>query len=148
MKRALLVLMLAGGSTLLTTSCGDAKPPPAPAPELPFLELGAFEHKEKMALPENVTKWSGQVVRATGFINPGLQVRDLSKFFLVKDRSACCFGKRPQLNHYIDVRLKGGATMDYTTDAVSVRGTLVVEERFDGDWPTGLYWMTDAEVVK
>jgi hypothetical protein len=140
MKRALIVLILAG--------CGGSTPPSPPAVELPFMELGAFEHKERMALPEHVTKWSGKRVRATGFINPGLQVRNLSKFFLVKDRSACCFGKRPQLNHYIDVALRSGSTTDYSTDPVTVLGTLVVDERFDGDWPTGLYWMTDAEVVK
>ncbi len=139
MKRALGFLLLIG--------CGKPAPPPA-APLLPFLELGAFEHKEKMTLPANVTAWNGRLVRATGYLNPSLQVRKLSKFFLVKDRSSCCFGKRPQINHYIDVTLKAGASTDYTTDPVTVQGVLVVEERFDGDWPTGLYWMENAEVVK
>lgn len=138
MKRALWVLLLAG--------CG--KPPADVAPVLPFLELGAFEHKEKSPLPANVTAWNGKRVRATGFINPGRQVRGLSQFYLVKDRSSCCFGARPQINHYIDIGLKGGATTDYTTDPVTVQGVLVVEERFDGDWPTGLYWMENAELVK
>ena len=99
MRIALVLILLAG--------CGD--PPPPPAPELPFQELGGFEHKEKMPLPENVTKWSGKVVRATGIINPGKQMRDLSQFYLVKDRASCCFGQRPQLNHYIAVTLKAGA---------------------------------------
>jgi hypothetical protein len=138
MRRSLLVLILAG--------CGD--PPPAPAPELPFQELGGFEHKERMALPENVTKWNGKRVRATGIINPGRQMRDLNHFYLVKDRASCCFGQRPQLNHYLDVTLKPGMTTHALPDPISVIGTLVVEERFDGDWPTGLYWMKDAEVVK
>ena len=139
MRRALVLVLLAG--------CGET-PPPAPAPELPFQELGGFEHKEKMALPENVVKWNGKVVRATGIINPGKQMRDLNQFYLVKDRASCCFGQRPQLNHYIAVTLKAGATTHALPDPITVRGTLVVEERFDGDWPTGLYWMTDAEVVK
>lgn len=140
MRKAWCLVLLAG--------CGDAPPPPPPAPELPMMELGAFEHVEKAPLPENVKKWNGKLVRATGFINPGREVRDLKQLFLVKDRSSCCFGKRPQINHYIDVALKPGITINYTPDPVSVRGTLVVEERFDGDWPTGLYWMSDAEIVK
>jgi hypothetical protein len=140
MKRVLWVLILAG--------CGKSSPPPLPAPQLPFLELGAFEHKEKAPLPEIATKWHGKLVRATGFINPGLQVRNLSRFYLVKDRSACCFGRQPQINHYLDVVLKKGATTDYSPDPVTVQGVLLVEERFDGDWPTGLYWMENAEVVK
>jgi len=130
----------------MLAGCGEAPPPPAP--ELPFMELGAFEHKERMALPENVTKWNGKRVRATGIINPGRQMRDLNHFYLVKDRASCCFGARPQLNHYIDVTLKPGLTTHALPDPISVIGTLVIEERFDGDWPTGLYWMKDAELAK
>ncbi len=135
MRRALLLLALAG--------CDR----PAPAEALPFLELGAFEYEEKMTLPESVTRWNRREVEATGFINPTAQARDLTAFFLVKDRASCCFGRRPQMNHYIDVMLKPGRKIGYTTDPVTVRGVLRVEERWDGDWPLGLYWMEEAEVV-
>jgi hypothetical protein len=137
MKRLALLALLAG--------CDR----PAPAAEtLPFLELGAFEYKEKMALPEAATRWHGKTVRATGFINPTAQARDLTAFFLVKDRASCCFGKRPQMNHYIDVKLLPGRKLDYTTDPVTIQGVLKVEERWDGDWPLGLYWMEGAELVR
>jgi hypothetical protein len=116
--------------------------------ELPFQKLGGFEYKEKMELPRDVTEWNGRRVRATGFINPTSQARNLTTFFLVKDRASCCFGKRPQINHYIEVKLKPGGKTDYSTDPVTVQGLLKVEDRWDGDWQLGLYWMEDAEVVR
>lgn len=138
MRKPLLLLLLAG--------C-DGAPPPAAVQQLPFMDLGAFDYKEKMALPETATRWHAKEVRATGFINPTTQARDLTHFYLVKDRASCCFGKRPQLNHYIDVKLKSGQKIGYTTDPVTVQGVLQVEERMDGDWPLGVYWMEGAEVV-
>jgi hypothetical protein len=54
----------------------------------------------------------------------------------------------PQMNHYISVKLKPGDRTNYSTDPVTIRGVIRVEERFDGDWPLGLYWMEGAEVVK
>ena len=129
---------------LILTGCEPAAPA---AQELPFPDLGAFDYKEKMKLPETATRWDAKAVRATGFINPTAQARDLTAFFLVKDRASCCFGKRPQMNHYIDVKLKPGQKIGYTTDPVTVQGVLHVEERWDGDWPLGLYWMEGAEVV-
>lgn len=139
MKRSLLVLLLAG--------CGGAIAPAPPA--LPMSELGEFEHKERMKLPEAATRWNGKLVRATGYINPPMgNTRDLAKFLLVKDLGSCCFGKFPQINHYVEVKLKPGQKLDYTRDPVTVQGEIVVEERFDGDWPLGLYWMEGAEVVR
>ena len=91
-----------------------AAPAPAAAEVLPFAELGAFEYVEMAPLPESASKWNGRTVRATGFINPGREVRGLAQFYLVKDRASCCFGQRPKLNHYIDVRLAGGAKTDFT----------------------------------
>ena len=116
--------------------------------ELPFKRLGAFEYEDKMKLPEHVTEWSGKRVRVIGFINPGRQVKNLSKFLLVKDLTSCCFGTAPKLNHYIDVKLKPGQTAQYSRDPVTVEGVIIVDDRWDGDWPLGLYWMENAEVVE
>lgn len=136
MKRLLFLVLLTG--------C----PKPPDADPLPFQALGAFEYKEKMKLPDDVTRWNGKLVRATGFMNPTSQARNLTTFLLVKDRSSCCFGKAPQMNHYIDVKLKPGQTTNYSSDPITLQGILKVEDRFDGDWPMGLYWMEGAEVLK
>jgi hypothetical protein len=141
MRKALLLILLAG--------CGKDPAAATTSPvDLPFQDLGSFDYKERMKLPDEATRWSGKLVRATGFINPTNQARSLTTFLLVKDRSSCCFGKRPQTNHYIEVKLRAGQTIDYKTDPVTIAGVLRVEERWDGDWPLGLYWMTDAEVAK
>jgi len=144
MKRLLLLLMFAAGSTLLTASCSK----PSEAEPLAFQALSAFDYKDKMKLPEDVARWNGKLVTATGFMNPTSQARNLTSFLLVKDRSSCCFGKRPQINHYIEVKLKPGASADYSTYPVAIRGVLKVDDRWDGDWQLGLYWMEGAEVVK
>ena len=145
MKHLAWLVLLAGGLAPLVASCSKARPEGEP---LAFQTLGAFEYAEKMKLPADVTRWNGKVVKTTGFINPMSQTRNLTAFLLVRDRASCCFGKMPQINHYIDVKLKPGATANYSTDPVTIQGVLKVEERFDGDWPLGLYWMEGAEVLK
>jgi len=122
--------------------------PPSDAELLAFQTLGAFDYTEKMKLPADVSGWNGRYVKATGFINPLSQTRDITTFLLVKDRASCCYGKMPQMNHYISIKLKPGQTTNYSTDPVTIRGVIKIEERFDGDWPLGLYWMEGAEVVK
>ena len=87
--------------------------PPEAVPQLPLTTLGAFDYEDKMKLPKDVTRWNGKRVRATGYMNPTKQVRDLTKFLLVKDLLSCCFGTLPQINHYIDVKLKAGETIHY-----------------------------------
>lgn len=140
MRRIVLALGLGA------VSCGRG--PDTGLPVLPLMELGAFEYTERMVLPKSVTRWSGRRVRAAGFMNPTSQARGLTTFLLVKDRASCCFGRRPQIHHYIEVRLKPGRTADYTTDSVTVEGRFLIEDRWDGDWQLGLYWMDDAEVVR
>jgi len=126
---------------------GCSKPLPEAEP-LAFQSLGAFEYTDKMKLPSDVIRWNGKLVKATGFINPTSQARNLSTFLLVKDRASCCFGKRPQINHYIEVKLRPGTSADYSSDPITIQGILKVEDRWDGDWQLGLYWMEAAEVLK
>ena len=149
MRRTLLLLALIGGCDreASSTDGGTAAVAAAPA-EVPLMQLGAFDYKEKMALPADVTAWDGKLVKATGFINPGRQVRDLTEFALVKDRASCCFGARPQPNHFVAVTLKPGQKTNYTPDPVSVVGVLRIGERWDGDWLLGVYWIDAGEVVK
>jgi hypothetical protein len=130
----------------LVLIAGCMKPPVGEL--LPFQTLGSFEYRDKMKLPDEVTRWNGKFVRVTGFLNPTSQARNLTSFLLVKDRASCCFGKRPQVNHYIEVKLKSGRTVDYSTDPVTVEGVIQVDDRWDGDWQLGLYWMEGAEGVK
>lgn len=155
MRSVISILMLASllgcGKDPEAATPDDAAPPPAAAavPQLPLTTFGDFEYKDKMKLPEDVTKWNGKRVRATGYMNPTKQVRDLTKFLLVKDLQSCCFGKLPQINHYIDVKLKEGETVHYAQrEPVTVEGVIVIDDRWDGDWPLGLYWMENAEVVE
>lgn len=130
---------------LLLAGCGKTE---TPVEVLPLPAFGAFEYKEKMKLPDEVLRWSGRRVRATGFMNPTSQARNLTTFLLVKDRASCCFGKRPQINHYLEVKLKPGQKADYSTDPVTVEGVFTADDRWDGDWQLGLYWMDAAEVLK
>ena len=132
------------GALLAATGCSKRAPPAEP---LAFPAISSFEYVERMKLPAEVTRWSGKRVRTTGFINPMSQTRNLTRFLLVRDRGSCCFGKTPQMNHYIEVRLKPGSTANYSSDPVTVEGSFKAEERFDGDWPLGLYWMEAAEMV-
>ena len=125
---------------------GCSKPPEGVA--IPLQSLGAFEYKDRMKLPDNIKQWNGKLVKATGFINPTSQARHLTTFLLVKDRSSSCYGKQPQINHYVDVKLRPGVTADYSNEPVTIQGVFKVDDRWDGDWQLGLFWMEGAEVLK
>ncbi len=155
MRRLFLVLVFVAGcdkppAPPPTTPPDPAKPDVTPAPpEILALDpqvLGNFEYKEKMELSADVMKWNNRRVRITGYINPTQQASGITNFLLVKDRSACCFGRRPQINHYIDVTLVKSKT-NYSQDPITIVGTLKIEDRWDGDWQMGLYWIDDGEIA-
>lgn len=140
---------------LLLAGCnppGTPAPATTPAPEKPadidMLAFGRFEYKERMELPPEVTRWNGRLVRCTGYMNPGWTMRGLKKFEMVMDRNSCCFGSTPRINHFFAVTLKPDLTMDHTNEPVTLTGRLVVEDRWDGDWQVGLYFLEDAAVVQ
>jgi hypothetical protein len=137
---------------ILLVGCGKGEPSaptasPSPPERLPFLEIADFEYKERMDVPAKVKAWHGKNVIVTGYINPVDQVRGLKSFLLVKDSGSCCYGALPKFNHFIQVTLKEGATVDYTRDPVTVQGVLEVGEKWDGDWLECIFTMKDAVKV-
>jgi hypothetical protein len=147
-------------SALVVAGCGKPVPSmtpvahaetpvkPAEAAVVNLQLLGGFDYKEHMELSAEVQAWNGRRVKATGYINPTDQARGITQFFLVKDLSTCCYGKRPQMNHYVNIALKPGQTVNFSRDAVTIVGTLKIEDRWDGDWQLGLYWIEDGEVAR
>ena len=143
---ALLLIAALAGCERSSAHTGTPAAPEAPA-EIDMLEFGKFDYAERMKLPENILRWNGKRVRATGYMNPGRQVRDVKEFELVMNKDTCCYGSRPKMNHFFQVVMKDGSTV-FTSEPVTVTGRFVVEETWDGDWQLGLYWLKDAQVVK
>jgi len=155
MKRALpLLLLLAFASCEKSSAANDVtghgRGRTGAAEEITdveMIEFGNFEFVERAPLPERVKKWNGKLIRATGFMNPGRQVRDVREFELVMNRDSCCYGTRPRMNHFFQVTLQGKPTV-YQSDPIKVVGRFVIDEQWDGDWQLGLYWLKEAKVEK
>lgn len=144
---ALLALLALPGCDRSDARTGVPAAPETPT-EVDMLEFGKFDYVERMKLPDPVLRWNGKRVRTTGYMNPRREIRNLKEFELVMNKDSCCYGSRPKMNHFFQVEMKPGSTTVFTSDPVMVVGRLVVEERWDGDWPTGLYWLKDAQVMK
>ncbi|HEU4339012.1 MAG TPA: hypothetical protein VFS19_03000 [Planctomycetota bacterium] len=155
MRKALPLLLLAAlasceKSNAANDVAGSGKGKTAAAEEIhdiEMIEFGNFDFIERAPLPDRVKKWNGKLVRATGFMNPGRQVRDVKEFELVMNRDSCCYGTRPRMNHFFQVILEGAPTV-YTSDPIKVVGRFVIDEQWDGDWQLGLYWLKEAKVEK
>jgi len=146
MKRIATLLMVALVAACDKPGPGPAAPTPgARAPEnVDMMAFGAFEYVPKMVLPADIMKHNGNVVRAKGFMNSGRVMRDVTEFELVKDRASCCFGRSPKMNHFFQAKLRAGNKTNYTSDPITLVGKFVVDDRWDGDWQLGLYWLEDA----
>ena len=144
---ALLALVALASCDRTDAANGVPAPKSEEIHEVPMIEFGDFEYVERRELPDHVRKWNGKLIRTTGYMNPGRQIRDVKEFELVKDRDSCCYGTRPKMNHFFQTTLKSGSTV-YTSDPITLVGRFVIDEKWDGDWPLGLYWLNEARIVK
>jgi len=69
---------------------------------------------------------------------------------LVSDNPATAEPRRiiTALDGTVEVKLRPGTSADYSSDPITIQGLLKVEDRWDGDWQLGLFWLEGAEVVK
>jgi hypothetical protein len=155
MKKLASLLLLAALASCDKSDAATGAPGTAPktggaetVADVDMLDFGRFDFVERMKLPEQVQRWNGKLIRATGYMNPGRDVRKVKEFELVMNRDSCCYGMRPKMNHFFQVTLKPGTETVFQSDPVTIVGRFVIDEQWDGDWQLGLYWLRDAKVVK
>lgn len=150
---AALLVVAALASCDRTDAANDSSATSQPKPaaeeihDVAMTEFGDFEYFERMEIPERIRRWNGKLIRAVGYMNPGRQITNVKEFELVMNRDSCCYGSRPKMNHFFQTTLHAGST-NYTSEPIAIVGRFFLEERWDGDWPLGLYWLKDAKVVK
>ena len=134
------------------TSAEQRKPHKAPKAgqtmELTIKELGNFEYDQEKGgnIPKDVQQLSGQPVRLRGFMIPMDQADNITKFALVPDLFACCFGQPPQIQHMVVANCPEGKAVGYSPDEIVVEGKLNVEEKKDDGYIVSIFEVSVTSV--
>ncbi len=105
-----------------------------------FDVLAGFEYKEKMELPESVTKFDGKLVNVQGFPRSfDGESEDLKEFWLVSQNCDC--EGQPKWNEMIFCTMPEGMTISIDDEPVRLQGILSVGELWDGEYLVSVYRM-------
>jgi hypothetical protein len=75
-----------------------------------------------------VKQLDGSRVRIRGFILPPPQQTGLTRFVLVRDNLACCFGPGAAIYDSMIIQMKKDLSIDYTVQPIMVEGTFNIHE--------------------
>lgn len=88
-------------------------------------------------LTDRARELDGKKVRLVGYMDGGVsQTKGIQEFVLLQN-TECKFGPGGQADHLVRVLMKGGATADYTLNALQVEGVLKINP-YNG--PDGNTW--------
>ena len=116
--------------------------------DLLIKDLGNFDYDQEKGgnIPQDVKRLSGHNVRLRGFMIPMDQADNITKFALVPDLFACCFGQPPQLQHMVVATCPPGKAVSYSPDEILVEGKLNVEEKKDDGYIISIFEVTVTSV--
>jgi hypothetical protein len=116
--------------------------------DLLIKDLGNFDFDQEKGgnIPDDVKRLSGQPVRLRGFMIPMDQADNITKFALVPDLFACCFGQPPQIQHMVVANCPPGKAVGYSPDEILVEGKLNVEEKKDDGYIISIFEVTVTSV--
>ena len=125
-----------------------AAPKPGQALDLLIKDLGNFDYDQEKGgnIPQDVKGLSGSTVRLRGFMIPMDQADNITKFALVPDLFACCFGQPPQIQHMVVANCPEGKAVAYSPDEIIVEGKLNVEEKKDEGYIISIFEVTVSSV--
>ena len=127
---------------------------PHPAPqqgqvyEVGLQKLGnfAYDADKGEGIPEDVRALDGSTVKVDGFMIPTESADKISKFVLVPDLFACCFGQPPELQHTVMVVCPPGKAVSYFPDRISVQGTLKVGEKREEGYVLSIFELSATSI--
>jgi hypothetical protein len=122
-------------------------PTPGEVREMTIRRLGNFNYEQLRGIPADVRRLDGMSVRLRGYVIPTVQAVGASQFALVPNRTSCCYGQPPGIEHTVMVSCASGEKMDgdLATEVI-VKGTLRVGEIRNDDVVVSLYRVADASV--
>ena len=125
-----------------------SKPKDGQPLELNIKELGNFDYDQDKGgnIPKDVKQLSGSPVRLRGYMIPMDQADNITKFALVPDLFACCFGQPPQIQHMVVANCPTGKAVSYSPDEILVEGKLNVEEKKDDGYIISLFEVSVTSV--
>jgi hypothetical protein len=89
-----------------------------------------------------IKQLDGTHVRIRGFILPPPEQSGLTRFVLVRDNMACCFGPGAAIYDSMIVDMKKPLTTDYTPIPITVEGTFSIHEVRAGSRTLAIYHVT------
>jgi hypothetical protein len=132
---------------------GEQRKPLTPPKEgqvldLSIKDLGNFDYDQEKGgnIPKDVKGLTGHTVRLRGFMIPMDQADNITKFALVPDLFACCFGQPPQIQHMVVANCPEGKAVGYSPDEILVEGKLNVEEKKDDGYIISIFEVTVSSV--
>jgi hypothetical protein len=116
--------------------------------ELSIKELGNFDYDQDKGgnIPADVKQLAGSTVRLRGYMIPMDQADNITKFALVPDLFACCFGQPPQIQHMVVANCPSGKAVSYSPDEILVEGKLNVDEKKDDGYIISIFEVTVSSV--
>lgn len=157
------------------TEPGAPPPPPPPSPEPPavpadspykevtFDTLAAWHYEYPTTvpsdaeglrrlherIPESIRKLDGTLAAVKGYMLPIDVDRDsVLSFLLVRFPFGCCYGRPPQMNEWIFVKMAPGKRAEFVSHIpVPVLGKLSVGDEFEQGSVTSVYRMVADDVV-
>jgi hypothetical protein len=116
--------------------------------EMTLLRLGNFDYDGNKGgnIPADVKALAGSLVRVKGYMLPLDQTDRITKFVLVPDLFACCFGQPPQIQHTVIVRTPKGKSLAYYPEPIWVTGKLNVEEKSEDGFIISIFEMEATSV--
>jgi len=107
-----------------------------------------YAPKLTTAIPDDIKGLDGKKVAVAGFMLPLRQEQGLvTEFILLKSRMFCCFGKPPQVNEWVHVRMKGEGVKTLMDQPVTICGRLKVAEYKENRTLLGIYQMEGEKMT-
>lgn len=100
------------------------------------------------SIPPGIAALDGKRVRLSGYMLPIRMENGLVKDFLVlRNQMMCCFGRRPQPNEWVVVKMKGRGVPSTMDTPLCFYGVLHVGEIFENHVFEGLYQLDGEKIA-